>query len=638
MLQSIRDRASGIILWFVVAIIVVPFAFWGISNYFGTAAQPKLATVGDAHITQAQFQNAYERQYRRLMQTMGKQFNPDQIDQQAFRHRVLEGLIQQALMSQQSIRDGYQVNNQQILSYLRQIPVFQSNGKFSFDRYKQVLARQGMTPSQFESELRQSLRVQQLQQGISQSAFVTKEEVDQVYALRHEARKIQYLVFDPSQYSSKVQVSDSDIQHYYDQHKDQFKTPAQVQLSYLDLDLSKIAANVKVKPSDLHALYKQEKKRFTVAAQRQARHILVSVSNGDWSAAKKKIESIRQKIENGASFAAMAKQYSDDTGTADQGGELGWVTQGSMAAPLDKALFSLKPGQVSQPIKTHFGWQLLKLQDVRPSHTKPFDDPAVQKSLARQYRRQQAKQKFQKLSDELDQKTFVNPDSLQPAAKALGLKIQTSDWLAKSSNKGLFQYSKVRKAAFSDTVLHQHSNSRPIDVGQDHEIVVRVNEFRPSKQLPLKVVHAAVASKVRQSKAAAQAKAQAKTLVEKMSKQGGGLAAEAPAGMQVQSPGFIQRDNGKVPAQVVHTAFSMPRPHNGNDAVKSVALGGGKVAVVSLQGVKEGDLAKAGKKERQQLKAGLERLASSSELSAYQRALRKSIGVQVHTSNLPAQP
>lgn len=638
MLQSIRDRASGIVLWFVVAIIVVPFAFWGISNYFGESAQPKLATVGDAHITRAQFQNAYEQQYQRLMQMMGKQFNPDQINQQAFRRNVLQGLIQQTLMSQQSIRAGYQVDNHQILSYIRQIPAFQKNGKFSFNTYKQLLARQGMTPEQFQSELRESLRVQQLQQGITQSAFVTDQEIDQVYALRHESRKVQYAVFDPAQYVKSVQVDENEIKNYYDQHKADFKTPEQVKLAYLDLDVDQLASDVKVTESDLRPLYKQEKNRFTAAAQRKAQHILISVNNGDWAAAKNKIESIRQKIKNGASFAEMAKKYSDDTGSADQGGELGWVTQGTMAPPFDKALFALKPGEISQPVKTRFGWQLIKLEAVRPEHTKAFNDPSVQKALTKQYQHQQAQQKFQKLSNQLDQKTFVNPDSLQPAAKALGLQIKTTNWLSRSNHKGIFQYSKVRKAAFSDTVLHQHSNSRPIDVGQNREIVIRLNDFRPSKQLPLKTVHDEVASRVRQTKAAQKAQEQAHALVKTAaSAKGGNLSAAAAQGVKVVSSGFIERDDNKLPTQIVTAAFSMSRPQNGKDAFKTVKLADGKVAVVALRAVRKADITKAGKKERQQLRNSLERLASSSELDAYQRALRHSIKVEVHTNNLLSQ-
>lgn len=638
MLQSIRDRASGIVLWFVVAIIVVPFAFWGISNYFEGSAQPKLATVGSVHITRAQFQNAYEQRYRRLMQVMGKQFNPDQINQQDFRRNVLEGLIQQALLSQQAIRAGYHVDNHQILAYIRQIPAFQKNGSFSFDTYKQLLARQRMTPEQFEGELRESLRVQQLQQGITQSAFVTDHEIDQVYALRHESRKVQYVVFDPAQYEKSVHIGDGDIKHYYDQHKADFKTPEQVKLAYLDLSVDQLADQVKVSDSDLRPLYKQERDRFTAAAQRKARHILISVNKGDWAAAKKKIEGIRQKIENGASFADMAKKYSDDTGSADQGGELGWITQGTMAPPFDKALFALKPGTVSQPVKTHYGWQLIKLEGVRPERTKPFSDPSVQKALKRQYRRQQAQKEFQKLSNELDQKTFVNPNSLQPAAKALGLQIKTTDWLSHSNRQGIFQYAKVRKAAFSDTVLHQHSNSRPIDVGQNHEIVVRMSDFRPSKQLPLKTVHDAVASKVRQVKAAQEAQKQAKALVKAADKKGGGLSAAAPQGTKVVSPGFIERDDQKLPPQVVSSVFNMPRPQSGKGEFKSVKLAHGKVAVVALDAVRKADISKASKKERQQLRNGLERLASSSEFDAYQRALRQNIKVEVHAGDLLSQP
>lgn len=637
MLQSIRDRASGVILWFVVAIIVVPFAFWGINNYFGNAAQPKLATVGSAHITRQQFERAYEREYQRLMQAMGKNFDPSTLNQQAFRRNILAGLIQRALMSQQALREGYQVSNQQVLSYIRDIPAFQVKGNFSYSRYKQLLSQQGMSPQQFEGELREALRVQQLQQGITQSAFVTPQEVDQIYALRHEQRKLQYVVFSPSQLANGIKPDAKAVKAYYEKHKAAFKTPSQVRLRYLELSVPELAKQVKVEPAKLKPLYQQEKGSFTVPEQRKARHILLSVSKGDSAAVKKKLENIRQQIEKGASFAKMAKQYSDDTGTADQGGELGWITKGTMAAPIDKVLFALKVGQVSQPVKTAFGWQLFKLQAVRAAHTKPFDDPSVQKRLSQQYRVQQAQQEFQKLSNQLDKQTFVNPNSLKPAAKALNLPIRTTGWLAKSDDKGIFQYAKVRKAAFSDTVMQQHANSRPIQVGQNHEIVVRLDKLRASKQLPLKAVRDQVEAKLRQSKARAEALARAKALMVKLSKNPSGGFAAAAKGLKVHAPGFIERGDSKLPGALVSAVFDMARPKKAGAAtLKRVDLGGGKVAVVLLQAVKAGNPAKAKKQERQQLRASLERLASASELGAYQGGLRKSIKVVVHSGNLPA--
>ncbi len=637
MLQSIRDRASGIILWFVVALIVVPFAFWGINNFFGQAAQPKLATVGSAHITRQQFEQAYEREYQRLSQIMGKNFNPAALNQQAFRRNVLDGLIQQALLSQQALRAGYQVSNKQVLSYIREIPAFQVKGQFSFSRYKALLARQGMTPAQFEGELRESLRVQQLRQGITQSTFVTSHEVDQVFALRHEARQFQYVTLSPSKLAADITPSDKEVQAFYSKHKSEFKTPTRVKLQYLELSVSQLAKQIKADPSDLKTLYKQQKSRFTVPAQRKARHILLSAGKGNSAATGKKLESIRKKIENGASFAAMAKQYSDDTGTADQGGELGWVTQGTIAAPVDKALFALKVGEVSKPIKTSFGWELIKLQAIRPAHTKPFTDPAVQKRLAHEYRMNQAEQKFQKLSDQFDQQTFVNPNSLKPAAKALGLTIQTTGWLSRDDKQGIFQYPKVRKAAFSDTVLHQHANSRPVQVGQHREIVVRLDQLKPSKQQPLSAVKNQVTAKLKAVKAKARALAEAKALTAKLSKSPEDLAKQAKAdGLDVQSPGFVQRSDSNLPGPLVNAVFGMARPSKGKPSVKRVDLPDGSVAVAVLDAVRPGEVSKAKKQELAQLKSSLERLASSAQLDAYRRSLRSSIKVQVHSGNLPA--
>lgn len=637
MLQNIRDRASGPVAWFIVALISVPFALWGINSYFGGTAQADVAKVGDQTISQRQFQTAYEQRFRQLQTMLGDQFDPDKINPAQFRRGVLQGLIEQALLTQHAVNAGYRIGDDQVLDYLMTIPAFQDNGRFSSDTYRNILQRQGMTAQSFEASVRHSLLINQLQEGISASAFATPALATRMYALAHETRQFHYALFEASAYSDQVTLSDSDIQSYYDQHKKDYQTPARVQLSYIDLSLSDLEAGVKENEAALKQLYQSEKsQRFTTPGAREARHILIAVKNDDSAAAEKKIQEIRQKLEDGADFATMARKVSDDPGSADKGGELGWITRGMMPDSFEKALFSLqKPGQISEPVRTRFGWHLVQLEAERPAKVRPFDDPAVQKTLKTQYRQQQASQHFSDASDQLDKLTFENPDSLKPAADALGLDVKTSDWITQDDSKGIAQYADVVKAAFSDQVLNQHVNSRPIKVGPQHLIVIRANKYQARQQQSLDQVRDQVEKAARQARASeladkaasgvAKALRQGQTFEEAVKDEGGKVV--------VKTPDPVARDSKDVPAALLQAVFTLPRPQKDKPVVESLTLPKGSVAVVRLTAVNPGAMAKDSDKQMKQMQQQLDHQLAAEEFAAYQAWLSQRIKVQVYKKN-----
>lgn len=636
MLQNIRDRATGPVAWFIVALITVPFALWGINSYFSGGARSDVAKVGDQTITQPQFQNAYEQRFRRLQSVLGKRFDPDRINQARFRRGVLQGLINQALLTQHAMNAGYSIGDSQVLDYLTQVPAFQENGRFSPDTYRSILSRQGMTPEAFEASVRRSLMDDQLQQGIAGTAFVTPALAGRAYALIHESRRFSYALFQPSAYADKVQIGDSDVRAYYDKHKAQYQTPERVRLSYVDLSLAHLEADVQPSEAVLKKLYASEKdQRFSTPAARKARHILITPKNGDAEAAEKKIEQIRQKLENGANFAAVAKQVSDDQGSASNGGELGWITHGMMPGALEQALFSLKPGEISQPVKTSFGWHLIQLEDVRPAQVKAFDSPEVQKALKAQYRQQHAGQQFSAEAGKLDQLTFENPNSLVPAAKALGLDVKTTDWLTRDDKQGVAQYPPVVKAAFSDLVLNQRVNSRPIQVGPQHDIVVRVKEYQSSQQQSFDDVRDKVEKAARQARATDLAHKAAAAAADAL-RQGKSLQEVTKGGnAAVKTPGAVKRDSDKVPGPLLQAVFSMPRPQDKKVTVSTVALSDGGVAVVRLAGVDPGNASKAGKDGLAQIQQQIDRQTAAEEFAAYQMWLSRQIKIEVYQKNEP---
>lgn len=634
MLQDIRDRATGPIAWFIIALLVVPFALWGINSYFqGGGGGNDVAKVGGQTISNMQLQQAYSNRYRRLKELLGKNFNPDMIKPKALRKEVLQSLIQRSLLVQYANQQGYRVTNQQVLGYLEQIPAFQDNGKFSPQTYRQVLKQHGMQPATFEGEIRESLLIQQLQQGLESSAVVTPAEVDHAYRLKHESRSVSFLVFHADDYQGKVKVTEQQIRKYYQSHKQAFATPQKVKLAYIDLNRNDLKPKKPATQSALKVLYQAQKDQFTTPAQRKVRHILIEVNKETSSkAAKAKAEMIRKKIEQGASFASMAKKYSQDAGTNDQGGELGWIKRGSgLPKPFVNAAFNLKQGAVSQPVRTQYGWHLIKLQSIRPAHTQSFDNPQVQAKLKAEYQHRAVKSRFEKMSNTLDQVSFENPDSLKPVANKLGLQIKETGWITRNGpHKGIMSNADVRKAAFSDQVFNQHVNSEPIDLSSNREVVLRVAEEQAAQTKPLKQVRSQIVKALTQKQSADMAQADAQKALSAAS---GGKSLSAVASQYSQAtyrnPGFVQRNQQDLDSALLAKAFDMPHPQKGKPAHATVALSDGDYAVVSLSGIRYGDPSQASDSDRKKLRQQLRQQQGQAEFGAYMQSIRDQIKVKM---------
>jgi len=368
MLQSIRDRATGPIAWGIVGLITIPFAFWGIDSYLQGPGNPEVAEVGDAEISQTQLQRAYDQHYQRLQQLMGDNFDPDSINNAQLRRGVLDNLIREEVLTQYVRDSGYRVSDVSLANTLREQTAFQEGGSFSAERYREVLSRNGYTPAAYEARLRNALAMDQLQQGLTSSAFVTETDVNAAARLEQQQRRIQYLEFNLEQYSRQADISDEDIQAYYEAQPARFSTPERVRLEYLEIDKSTLKPADRPDEAVLQAMYEAEKQsRFTTAEQRKARHILIQTQDNEAEAAKAKIEKIAAQLKQGASFEALAKELSEDTGSRDDGGDLGWIGRGVMVPEFEQALFALPENKVSEPVKSPFGWHLIRVDELRGS-------------------------------------------------------------------------------------------------------------------------------------------------------------------------------------------------------------------------------------------------------------------------------
>ncbi|WP_028081447.1 SurA N-terminal domain-containing protein [Solimonas soli] len=637
MLQSIRDRTSGIVAGFIVAIIVVPFAFWGVESFMTGGGDPVVAKVGSEKIKDSQFRRAYEQRYQQYLQLMGDNFRADQFDQNRFRQSVLDDMTQEAMMRQYANKAGYRANDALLFSQLSSYPVFQKDGKFDTETYKEALARQRLSPQRFEAQLRESLEIDQMREAVVDTAFMTATERQQLMQIAGQEREVSYARFDLAKYEAQLTVSDADAQKRYEESKSQYMAPERIKLAYVELSPDTLPAAPVPDKDVLKVLYDAEKdSRFTTPEQRRASHILINFG-ADKSASEKKAEDLAAQLKNGADFAALAKANSDDAGSRAKGGDLGWLKRGQMPDSFEKALWSLKSGETSAPVETEFGWHLIHVDEVKPSTVKPFEDAEVQAELIELYRNREKQKHFQELSDKLEQLAFENPASLDVVAKELGLQVQTTDWFTRTGGEGLAANDAVKEAAFSAEVLKDGENSKPLAIGDDKLVVIRKAEYEAPRQRSFDEVAADIRTALRAEQAKAKAKADADALLAAV-KGGETLSAAAGAkGIEIKDVGALRRDNREADQALVDAVFKMPRPKGDVPSYGEVTLGDGNVAVVALRKVS----APAADNLPPEAGAQFNQLAAGEEFQAYRSYVASQVKVKIVNppqAETPASP
>lgn len=633
MLQSIRDRLSGPIVWFVIGLICIPFAFWGIESFRGGSTDPVVATVGDHDITQAEFRQGYEQRYQQLQQMLGENFNPGIIDQARFRQNVLDDMIQEQLLRQYVQKAGYRASDAAVFNYLSSVPAFQQDGKFSAQQYRDLLQRRGLQPQRFESQLRESLVIDQLREAIAESAFVTDDEALLSRRIAGQTRDVGLAVLPLAAFQRDAQVTDAEIAERYEANKSAYMAPERLRIAYVDLALDKLPKAENPGEAVLKVAYDAEKdSRFTSSEERRASHLLIAFG-ADKSASKARIEKLAEQIKAGASFADLTKQNSDDTGSKASGGDLGYIKRGMMTKSFEDALFSLKAaGEISGVVETEFGFHLIKLDELKTPTVRSFEDPAVQAELLDVYQARETQKRFQELSDKLEQLAFENPTSLEPVAQALGLKVESSDWFTRAGGSGLLAEDAVKTAAFSAEVLTDNENSKPLAVGAGRVVVLRKSEYEAPRQRALTEVRDGIAAELQLAKAKAAAGAKATQLVEAL-KQGQSLDAAAGAhGAELKPDAVLTRNATQPERVIVDTAFKLPRPVEGKVSAAQLTLANGDLAVILLRKVDEPTTATLAPTESAQLRDAV----AGAEYAAMRKALEKEFKVEI--KNPPADP
>lgn len=592
MLQQIRDRAQGIIVWTIVGLIIITFALFGLSSYLSGTSKAIVATVNGVEISETQLLREYQSTLQRLQQALGQNYDPSLFNEQAMKERVLDGLIRRELLNQYLEDANFHVAPQQVLETIRNIPAFQDeNGRFSPENYRRVLQLQGLDNIMFEYQLARDIADEHLRNGLQRSAVVTDQEIRRHLQLENERRRIGYFTLPLNTYREKISLSEEEIQAWYEQHAADYRTPEQVSVEYVELKLDDMASRVEVSDEEISSYYEQHLENYiSQPERRKVRHILIQVDAGtDDAKARARAEQLAQRIREGADFSELARTESDDSVSAEQGGDLGFISRGMMDKAFEQAAFRLKPGELSLPVRSKFGYHLIRVDEIQPARVKSLAE--VRDQIRKELQTERAETRFYENVDKLNNLSYEIPDSLTPVAEELGLEVKHSPLFARSGGSGLFANPRVTSAAFSDEVLREHRNSELVEISDTHMLVLRLREHKPGARRPLAEVRAGIEARLKQDKAGQQAMQDATRAITLLE------AGDAPAdvaaayGQPWQEVGFIGRkpaDDDKLDNRLRTAAFRTPPPAPGEAVFSSVVMPGGDIAILALYEVEPG--------------------------------------------------
>ncbi|MDI3399208.1 SurA N-terminal domain-containing protein [Pseudomonas sp. V88_4] len=614
MLQNIRDNSQGWIAKTIIGVIVALMALTGFDAIFqATTHKNEAAKVNGEEISQNELSQAVDMQRRQLMQQLGKDFDASLLDEKMLRESALKGLIDRKLLLQGAEQLKFAFSEAALDQVILQTPEFQVDGKFSSDRFDQVIRQLGYSRMQFRQMLAQEMLIGQLRAGVAGSGFVTDAQVLAFARLEKQTRDFATLNIkaDPS----AVKLTDDEVKAYYDEHAKEFMTPDQVVIDYLELKKSSFFDQVAVKDEDLQAAYQKE--IANLSEQRRAAHILIEVNDKTTEAqAKAKIEEVQARLAKGEKFEALAKEFSQDPGSANNGGDLGYAGPGVYDPAFEKALYSLNKDQVSEPVRTDFGFHLIKLLGVEAPEVPTL--ASLKDKLTRELKTQQVEQRFVEATKQLEDSSFEASDLAQPA-QDLKLTVHTSKPFGREGGEGVAANRAVVTAAFSTEVLEEGANSTAIELDPETVIVLRAKEHLKPAQLPLESVATAIRAQLTKEHASAAAKTKAEQLIASL-RDGKTPLDKAVDGQSWKVTEAANRAQEGVDPAVLQALFRMPKPAaKDKPTFTSVTLADGSLTIVRLNGVNEA--AAPTDEEKAQYRRFLASRVGQQDFAAYRKQL-----------------
>ncbi len=630
MLEFIRNRAQTWVAWVIVGLIIIPFALWGIGDYATGGAEDNVATINGVNISQREFQVAFYRQEQRLRQMLGENYDATLFEDQ-MRKNVLEGLIGQELMVQTAKNEGLQIGASQLASVIQGVSSFQDDGVFNRATYESALKIQGQSAAYFESRVYRDLLSQQLYSAIYDSSIITDHEIDALLKLEHQKREISYIQIPAARFVADAVISQDAIESDYSANIDRYKMPEKVNVEYLELSLNALKNSMEISNTDLEEAYQDQKESFARPEQRKASHILIEIpfeaTADEKQQAEKKARDVLASLREGSSFDALAKEFSEDLGSADLGGDLGFFNQGDMAPEFDEKVFLMSLGDVSDLVITEFGYHIIRLDEIKEGSVPAFSE--IEGELLSQLKQTKAERQYYELADKLTNLVFEYPDGLDVAADELALEINKADGIGRAGGQGVLANPLVARALFSNDVLNEHLNSEPLEVGNDHLIVVRVSDYMPAQAKPLNAVRGEIVEWLTRQYAESEAKSLGEKLLSAVESDAGFSAVEKEFAVSWVDAGLVERSSGSVNRLVLQRAFELPRVSVGEVVAAGTVSLGGDYAVVVVKSVELYGISQISDADRMAMRQRLASVQGGADYDAFSSGLREASTVVV---------
>ncbi|MDX5406636.1 MAG: SurA N-terminal domain-containing protein [Chromatiaceae bacterium] len=624
MLERIREGSQGIIAKSILGLVILTFALAGVGSYLSTPAETNVAEVNGEKISRQDFEQAFQNERARMQQQFGEMYAAlaaDPAYMSNFRSEVLERLIDERLQQQYADSLGLRVSDEQVRSAIRAMTEFQIDGQFNNDRYLALLRQAGYQPDQFRELIREQMSRNQLVMGLLGSEFATAKEMQLLLKLQQQTRDISFLRFKAADYADQVSITDQMLQDYYTLNLAQFETEQKVAVEYVEISAQTLAADEQVTADEIAAYYDANKARYTREERRQVAHIMLE-SEEDNADVAAQAEQLLKQLNNGADFAELAKANSADTFSAENGGVLDWLAPGDMDADFEQAAFALESeGQLSQVVKSAYGYHIIKLVALEPAQVKPLTE--VSDEIAQTLKQDRATAAFYELQQRLAEVSFEVPDTLEDAAAAVGQKVMSTGLFARNEATAPLNEPAVLTKLFEADFIEQRLNSEVIELGRERAIVVRVKDYQSARTQSLDEVKAVVESAVRAEQSALLAKQQAEKVLAEIANSS--LAEQAQAlNMTLEQSADTPRFGGTLDGEIRAKAFAMARPVD-TASIELASLANGDAALVSVTAVKDAEVTLVPDN------AQLDRLADQQAEQAY-RALIASLKAKAEIS------
>lgn len=628
MLTAIREKTQGIFAAVIVGLIIIPFAFWGVNEYFDDTSNTIIAKVNDIEIDDNAYRNAIDGYRGRI--------DPRMLDNPLFKRQVAERLVQQALLRDALDSGGYAVSNQQLGVLIRNLPQFQVDGKFSDDRYRAALRARGQTVSQFEFAARQDKLLDQIIGSFKDSAIVTADEWNRVLSLWSQTRYAETIVIQPRKFLSSIKITESDIRQQYELQKDRYQEPEQLRIAYIRLNSKDLMRSFKPNEEDLKVLYEEEKGRYTQPGSRRISHILIELSAEADDATQRKAlklaKEIATKAKSGKSFSALARKHSNDPASGQQGGDLGEITPGLLPAELDAVVNKMREGEVSEPVRTEFGYHIAKLTRLKAPITKSYKE--VRGKLVTLLIARKTEEQFYDMTERFNNLVYEQADSLEPVANELGLRIEKSGWFSRAGGSGITANPKVLEAAFSPDVKTENRNSESIELGNESLMALRILDIKPARQKPVAEVRREIKAVLKRQRAEVRTRELGRDIV-LAARKGSSLTTLARKYGLKRTPGrSLKRDAKGINKMLLDNVFAASRPKGGQKVIDGVDLGTKGFAVFALSRVTDGNPRSVASKDRDAVQEQIRRRKGTGYYYNYLTGLRRSGKVKIFYDQL----